>query len=400
MNNILILPSWYASKEAPTSGSFFREQSELMEKGFIIQVWVSEKFWISKRRFFYNKLFQPLSRFQFRPIEISPPQGKIIIAPFCARATDSENLNEEIEAFVQLLKKQKEETGFYPDLIHAHCSFKAGIVARGISKELNIPYILTEHLGPFLLHKYNTFWKEKIIESLEDANSVMVVSEHQKQQLLMHEINCNPLVTGNLVDDSNFQIRKTKNIKSRLQGVIVTYYPNFIKDMDTFFKTMLLIKQNCLEEEFSFIIVGGGETQGTYDQNYYEKKINELSLRKFVRVVPTATRQEMSLLLQTSDFLISTSIAETFGVALCEAMLCGKPVISTKNGGVADYANPDNSILIPIRDTHALFEALKQLKENYTMFAPEQIRHFISSKYGREAFFNRMNSIYLNAIKK
>ena len=54
---ILILPSWYATPEAPTSGSFFKEQAELMLPEYDVKVLVSSKRWISPRRFFFEKHF-------------------------------------------------------------------------------------------------------------------------------------------------------------------------------------------------------------------------------------------------------------------------------------------------------------------------------------------------------
>src|SRR5215470_8151798 len=40
------------------------------------------------------------------------------------------------------------------DLIHAHVSFPAGWVAMHLSRETKIPYLVTEHMGPFPLPVY------------------------------------------------------------------------------------------------------------------------------------------------------------------------------------------------------------------------------------------------------
>ena len=396
---ILVLPSWYASHETPTTGSFFKEQAELMSDEFHVKVWVSEKQWISRKRALYNQVRKPHTRFSESALDITPPQGKKINYPFCKFLSDKENLQEEVAAMVHSLKEEKNKNGFYPDLIHAHCALKGGILAMEINKQLGIPYIITEHLNPFLLHQYSDFWKEKIKECFEKANVVLAVSEHQRQQILMHEFSCNPISIGNLVDDNRFTIATKNDNSTKIKGLIVTYYPNFIKDMETFFDAIQLLKEKNLQNEFHLTIIGGGEMKGELQENYYHRKINELELGSFVSVIPSASREEMVKLIQTSDFLISTSIAETFGVAICEAMLCGKPVISTKNGGVNDYATDENSILVPIRDPFALLEALLKLKQSYTTYDPQKIRNSISSQFGRAAFQERIKNIYLSAIE-
>lgn len=399
MRKILIIPSWYASKSAPTSGSFFKEQAQLLSADFEIQVWVTEKNWISKRRWIYNSWFKPDSRFLETPLEITPPVGKTIFYPFCSKSSDEENLIEEINALVYFLKKNKASKAFYPDLIHAHCSLKGGVLAAALSKELGIPFIISEHLNPFLLHNYSVFWKSKIMEALNQANEILAVSDHQKQQMLMHEVKRTPITTGNLVDELRFDIPPEKQIITKFKGLIVTYYPNFIKDMNTFFETMVFIKNEKLQDNFEFTIVGGGELQGEYKENHYQCTIEKLGLADFVKVIPSASRDEMVTLMQETNVFISTSIAETFGVAICEAMLCGKPVISTINGGVNDYANEQNSVLIPLKDPEALLNAIIRVKEEHTFFDTKKIRNSIVSKYGSQAFRQRIAKIYTDVIE-
>ncbi len=50
--------------------------------------------------------------------------------------------------------------------------------------------------------------------------------------------------------------------------------------------------------------------------------------------------------LSSADVFICTSISETFGIAIREALMCGVPVISTKNGGAEDIINYKNGFLV------------------------------------------------------
>lgn len=400
---ILVLPSWYSTAEAPTSGSFFHEQSLLMDQKDIglshweVQVLTTEKFWISRQRHMFYQFVPSKISFSAHDQFLQPPSGKVLVYPFCKFASDSINLQREIMAFLNYFTLNPEKK---PDLIHAHCTFLGGIIAKYLSKALHVPYILTEHMNPFLFHKYSAFWRTEITNALEGADAVLAVSEHQKQHLLMHEIKCDPIVTGNLVDDSRFKLPEINISSTTITNyLIVTFYPNFIKDMETFFDALELLKTSNQLENKHFTIVGGGEISGELEKNYYQNKIQELNVSNWVSVIPKANRMEMKALMENTDTLISTSISESFGVAICEAMLCGKPVITTQNGGVNDYVDSENSIVVPIKNPKALSEAICQFIERKSSFQPHVIREKIVKKYGKEAFRNRMDEIYLNVLK-
>jgi len=47
-----------------------------------------------------------------------------------------------------------------------------------------------------------------------------------------------------------------------------------------------------------------------------------------------------------------------------EAMACGVPVITTDCGGVRDFANNSNSIIVPTGDVHSIADAVTMLKKD------------------------------------
>ena len=389
---VYIFPSWYASKEAPTSGSFFREQSILMENDYDIHVIVGEKKWISKQRFLYNK-FSRTKTISTVPLEIVPPQGVKIQYPFCKFMSEEENYKAQLRCYINYIENKQKETGHYPNLLHAHTTFTGGILAVDLGEYFNIQTIITEH-NPFLLHNYSDFWKSKIIYALENANRVLAVSEHQRQNILMHGIRCNPITVGNLVDDERFFIKNKTEKDTKIKLLIVTYYPNFIKDMETFFKAMVILKNNKTADKIDVTIVGGGELSGEYKSNYYVEKIHALGLESFIKVNPTASRDEMVVLMQETDALISSSVAESFGVAICEAMLCGKPIVTTASGGINDTVDNQCGIVVKIHDPIALAEGIEKLITTIHTYNPNVIREKIVKKFGQNAFRLKITNIY------
>jgi len=77
--------------------------------------------------------------------------------------------------------------------------------------------------------------------------------------------------------------------------------------------------------------------------------------------------------------LVSTSRYETFGVALAEALSCGRPVVWTDSGGPRDFLNERNSVKVKGRTPEAVAEAIREaygkLERGY--FNPSEIRKSI-----------------------
>lgn len=386
MNSILVIPSWYKSLDSPSAGSFFEEQAMLMANSYRIYMFVMERCFLDNvESFVYKPPFHSLENMGIHVYRLRFPQSHHL--------TPDENLRIQISygkhGFNDILKEEKVNFA----LIHAQATFPAGIIAQHLSKLYNIPYILTEHFGPFnpdFLH--SKFVKREMFSALECANCVLSVSYHLRQQILMHGIKCNPQVVGNLVDDDLFFVKKKKTAKcTRL--LCVAYYPGFIKDLDNLFSALVILKAKLID--FHMTIVGGGEPQGgnTGRNLIYDFK-QKYDLDKEVTIIGSCDRNEMRNQMQLCDIYVSSSISETFGVCICEAMLCGKPVVLTKNGGSADFTDITNSISVEIHDSEQLAQAIIKMIDLYSSFDPYIIRDKIVKRYGRKVFFDRMASIY------
>lgn len=64
------------------------------------------------------------------------------------------------------------------------------------------------------------------------------------------------------------------------------------------------------------------------------------------------------------DIFVFTSFVEGFGMPPLEAMACGVPVITTDCGGIRDFVNNSNSIIVPTGDVHSIANAVTMLKKD------------------------------------
>jgi len=82
------------------------------------------------------------------------------------------------------------------------------------------------------------------------------------------------------------------------------------------------------QDKIKLTIVGDGD-----ERRRLEELTKELGIENQVVYSGKAERDTIKELLHSADGLVHSSSYETFGVVLIEALSCGLPVLSTRNGG-------------------------------------------------------------------
>ena len=94
--------------------------------------------------------------------------------------------------------------------------------------------------------------------------------------------------------------------------------------------------------------------------------VGELSSHKDVREFvdeahKTADRKLMRKLYQKSDIFFDSSMVQGFGLMGLEAMSSGVAVVTSATGGVREYANEENSLLVPVGRGEEMVQAVVRL---------------------------------------
>lgn len=389
--NVLIIPSWFGDSESPNAGTFFRDEATLLSSSNRVVMMVFD-----------------------RPINGKLPRESLICEEDCMKQERTNNnftiirvrlpfhqnlsWDDNIRSFQPIVKKAFERVyrEVKIDIIHAYATFWAGIFAHWISASYCLPYMITEHFGPFnpdFLH--SDYIKGEMRSAINNSDSFACVSHHLRQQILMHGILRDSFVIGNYVNDDLFQI----NENSREENLLLTvaYYPSYIKDINTLLCAYSQLVNRGVD--FKAIIVGGGEKKGGYDgENTITRMVNAFKLSQFVQVIDAVRHDDMVTLMQRCSFYVSSSIAESFGVSICEAMLCGKPCVITANGGSMDFADDSNSITVEIHNPLKLASGVIQMMNSREKFNPNEIRNNIVEKYGAKTFLSKISETYRQMI--
>lgn len=389
---ILIIPSWYPNENNNLVGTFFREQALLLnDNGFDIKILFGvekEVNLLSFLKISFNNIFKK-NDINLNYL-IQDPEANSFTIYHYKKWSSKKKLKKSKKLYQKAFKTIT--SNWFPEFIHAQCSANGGIYAHYLSNKNSIPYGIIEH-QTFILNYYNQKVQRGIHEAIENANKVGAVSYHQKRSILMNNIKCNPQIIWNLMDENKFQI-DTNQKNTRFTIVTITN-PLLIKDSETFFKSLKIFQTIC-KDNFEAIIIGNDAftDSSKASSTYFEtlaKKHNTIDKCTFY---PQLSREEINYKLQTCNVFVSTSIAETYGVAVREAMLCGKPVIATKSGGVEDSITPETGILVNLKDAKAIAENLLKIKNKELVFNPENIRNYVIEQSGREAFIKTMTNFY------
>jgi glycosyltransferase involved in cell wall biosynthesis len=101
-------------------------------------------------------------------------------------------------------------------------------------------------------------------------------------------------------------------------------------------------------------VVGGGPSEV-----YFRNLVKDWGISSHVEFVGPVSHNKTIKWFQQCDLYCLPSLGEPFGISLLEAMSCGKPVVTTRAGGVPDFVEDGKcGYLVPPRDRQALATAI------------------------------------------
>ena len=119
-----------------------------------------------------------------------------------------------------------------------------------------------------------------------------------------------------------------------------------------------------------------------------------------VKFTGAISGDEVASQMKECDAVLLFSRKENFPCAIAEAWACGKPVITTDVGGIAEHMNDERGMLINSGDEKALAEAILRLDKDWD---EESIRKYVVDNFSVEAVaksYSEAYAIALNSINE
>ena len=390
---ILYLPSWWPNKIHKFSGIFFKEQIERLaelhpQHQFHIFYWGHPELEIKPGKFIQT--IKNLLSFSKLASSVKKLPNLIFIqVPIPTLPRRFGGIHLQI-FFIKLVLKLK-NINF--DLIHALVGYPSGIIAKELSKDLKIPYLITEVMGPFpfpqLRNKDGSIW-QPLLSAYQNSN--LNIADGKLKLVSMQNEGIHHLkYIPNFINEEQFFIKKNSD-KEIVRKFHFFTLGGFVpgKGIDILLRAIALLENN---EHFHFVIGGGGPLKKTLIKLTQELKISHL-----IEWHDHLDREQAIAQYHRCDAFVLPSKHESFGIVYVESLFCGKPVIATRCGGPEEFINEDNGILCTVDDEVQLANALNHLKNNIINYDSEKIRNWAVKKYGSKYICAEILSCYKDLL--
>jgi glycosyltransferase involved in cell wall biosynthesis len=379
-NTILVLPSWYPSRVDKFNGDFIQRHVHaiaLFKKQFLIYV-IKDLNAKDRVEVTINKTTNLTEKIiYYRPVETG--------INFIDRVLS-------YRAYLKLMKQAVDEfitTEAEPELVHVHVGMKAGIIARWLKIERNIPYIVSEHWTGYLTEAkeniYDTkpWYRKTLVDILKNASVVTAVSHYLGEAIQKLQPVVRPVCIANVVDTTIFY---PNMIKEKKPVFIHASVMNYQKNTEAIIEAMTDVIKSYPEAKLHLY----GPMPAHIQQH-----IIKLDLVKTVLYKGEVSQQELAKAMQTATALVLYSRYETFGCVIIEANACHLPVIVSDIPVFHELVKENkNGIFVPLDNEKALSDAF---------ISTWQLRidegNFNIDEYSYETVGKKFVALYENILK-
>jgi glycosyltransferase involved in cell wall biosynthesis len=284
------------------------------------------------------------------------------------------------------------------DIVHAHVLLRSAVIAFIINILYNIPYIVTEHWTGYVSGK---FQQQSLIKKwlsrkvLKKAKAVTTVSNSLQKSMEANGLNAHYYTVPNVVEAVTFDsnVLKINGLSNKIRILSVADLENEHKNISGAIKAIANIQQRFKNIEYH--IIGDGSDKHLLNQLADSLQGSE----KFIFFHGRQPNEYVYDFMQQVDFVVVNSNYETFSVVAAEALVNGKPVISTVCGGPEEFITSDFGILIEPNNQLMLEQALVTMLNTYKNYDAPTLRNYILNKLSYKVVGEQFCGIYDEVIQ-
>ena len=386
---MLVIPSWYPSRDDPTAGVFIREQvSALGAVADVAVLYVREAADGLAPRLAVED-GTTIVRAQLR----MPPVSRTVPGRARAVATNLYNkLYRYRRAGLQGFDVLRATWGT-PDVVHVQALWPAALVACAIKRRHGIPYVVTEHSEEYLAASRRRLVRTPGVVPLvlrplaRGASGTVAVSAFLACRLLELGLAEDPVVIPNVVP-------VTPAAPIRADAPYAIAHVSIMgpaKNLDGLLCAADRLRRR--RSDFTLRLIGDGECRPEL-----ERLVASLHLGDLVEFTGRVPAERVRELFAASDFTAVSSTHETFSVVAAESLMCGRPVLSTRCGGPEEFVTPEVGRLIDAGSVDALEEGLDWMLDHCREFDPAVLHEAALRRFSPEVVAGQIVAVYRKAL--
>ncbi|HIP32234.1 MAG TPA: glycosyltransferase [Crocinitomicaceae bacterium] len=364
--HILLLSSWYPTKEKPFLGNFVRRQAELLSIKYQVSIinTISDSTVkdINTKENVYNEV---------REITVRHSKSKSFF----------KKRKEQANAFSHGLSLVTEI-----DLIIGNVALSKSWQFIEAKKKFNVPLIYIEH-GSFFRTEIKT--QRNIVEKYllwqlkKNVNEIVAVSDFLKKDMQTDFKGRDIKIIGNHVDSELFSLSPPGINNDRTEFLHISTLDKQTKNAAGIIRACSILKKSG--GNFRLTIISDEDGSLYKELAIAEGVFNEIDFvgpLKWEETVPYYHK---------ADAFILFSHYETFSIVLAEAMMTGTPVIST-SVGIATELNKNLGLNVENNNVSELASAMMEITSKSESYSKKEIREF-AMNYSQESILQKWTTL-------
>jgi len=283
-----------------------------------------------------------------------------------------------------------------PDIIHAFCSVPAGYAAAQLARELDIPFVITEHTGPFADVMTPARQAAFANEAIASCGAFVAVSGHQAGQMrqcgITREIHVIPNPVASHFDHAPPPSPRAIDGRRRCRALYVGR-----TDKAKGIESLIAVAIRMMREEATrperptveWHFVGDGPLTHELRTRLSAQLPSDAFAIHGILDSSGVARQ-----MADADFIVHPSHGETFGLSVAEALCRGRPVVTTRDTGCEAMIHDANGVLCDIGDNNSLHDAICDLLDRLDRYDSASISRAACGQFAMSQVAGRYADLY------
>ncbi len=389
---VLIIPSWYPDAGNPTAGIFVAQQARaLVRQGVEVAVLFPSEHFEGERPSASLEDGILTVRTGRRPLRSSGMTARRLGTAWRLVSVRLPAYRRRVIDALQLLTAR----GFTPDVIHVHALWPAGAAAVVAGEKMGVPIVVTEHSEEY---------------------------SRNTERLLVRTPGVLPLVLRPLARRAAAYVAVSSELAARLRELriagAVEVIPNVVPERCTVMpvqdrppyrilhvsqlgpaKNIPLLLRATAElrrrrDDFVLDIVGESEFRKDAERLADELGLTGGTVRFLGRLAPAGVQNA----LDESAFAVLSSLHENSSVFAAEALMAGRPLLTTDCGGHVEYLDDSLGRVVANNDAGALVEGLDYMLDHFREFEPSCLNAFARAHFSEQAVCSQLLRVYREVL--
>jgi glycosyltransferase involved in cell wall biosynthesis len=245
------------------------------------------------------------------------------------------------------------------DAINAHWLYPDGVVAVELARQLHVPVVLTALGSDVNKEMLEDVKRRRVVAAARRANAVTVVATELKDKLASAGVPAARIVViGNGIDTKKFAVRDRAECRRRLgiaeghKVIVCVARLSEEKGIAILLRAFASVRDQVPEARL--FVIGEGP-----DRALLEELRRHLTCQSEMAFLGALPHERIPEWLGAADVACLPSFREGHPNAVMEALACGRPVVASRVGAVADHVSTDSGLLVEPGDPNALAAALR-----------------------------------------